>query len=89
MPLTLSDRVNAIAQAVFTPADWTSLNLDDQQKVRCASVIVMCHAEIEESIERCCYAVAQAIEDSPPLGFAFLAWGLARSSGIEDPPKKR
>lgn len=84
----LSDRVMSISQAIFTADDLIATDLDEPRKVRCASVIVVSHAEIEDAVENACRVASQALVDCPPLGFSFLAWGLAGVAGIEDLPKK-
>lgn len=76
-PLTV--RVAAIADSIFDPADLSALSLDDRLRTRCAAVLVLSHAEIEESIEIACIATVNVLEAHPPVGFAFLAWGLSAS----------
>jgi len=77
--LALTARVAAIASSIFDPADLSAISLDDRLRTRCAAVLVLSHAEIEEAIETACIATVDALEDHPPVGFAFLAWGLSAS----------
>ena len=78
-PQALTARVTAIANSIFDPADLLALSLDDRLRTRCAAVLVLSHAEIEEAIETACIATVDALEAYPPVGFAFLAWGLSAS----------
>ncbi len=78
-PQALTARVAAIASSIFDPADLLALSLDDRLRTRCAAVLVLSHAEIEEAIETACKATVDALEAYPPVGFAFLAWGLSAS----------
>jgi hypothetical protein len=79
-PPALRARVKIIADHIFDSPDLSSFQLDDRLRSRSAAVVVLSHAEIEEALENACTEVADALESSPPTGFAFLAWGLAQEN---------
>src|SRR4051812_48600401 len=80
----LRARVAAIASSIFDPADLAAIQLDNRLRTRCAAVIVLAHAEIEEELEEACRKTVDTIEQHPPTAFAFLAWGLS-SANINEP----
>lgn len=75
--MTLAGQVSAISDSIFDAPDLLATQLDDRLRIRCAAVIVLSHAEMEEAIEEACLSAVTELEANPPPGFAFLAWGLS------------
>ncbi|MHB0963189.1 MAG: hypothetical protein ACYC5V_08285 [Gemmatimonadaceae bacterium] len=74
---TLAARVGALADHIFDSADLAATALDDRLRSRCLAVIVLAHAEIEETVEKACESAVVALERHGPPDLHFLAWGLS------------
>jgi hypothetical protein len=75
--------VATLADHILDLTDLAATSLDDRLKARCLAVIVLAHAEIEETLEKACEEVVDALETFGPPDFHFLAWGLSSTDSTQ------